>query len=246
MTARRILLWRHGRTAWNLQRRFQGQADPPLDDVGMQQARAAAAMLASFAPFTIVSSDLRRASGTAVALAELLGQPVTLDPRLRERSLGHWEGLTRDEVGRLYPDELADWLAGREDCQPDSEPRSEVASRALAALTDTVGDTAVLVTHSATAIALTGELLRLPRALWRGVGPLANCHWSELVCDDHGWRLRAHNVGPAGPVIPVPIGVELAEEMPPDAEALDAGPPGNALGDTVGAPSAVDAGADAP
>jgi broad specificity phosphatase PhoE len=236
VTARRILLWRHGRTAWNLQRRFQGQADPPLDDVGLAQAREAAAMLAAFAPVAIVSSDLKRASETAAPLAGLLGLPVTLDPRLRERSLGHWEGLTRDEVGRLYPDELAAWLAGQEDCQPDSEPRVEVANRALAALTDTVGETVVLVTHSATAIALTGELLRLPRPLWRGVGPLANCHWSELRLDDHGWRLRAHNVGPAGQVVPVPVADRLAEEMPPDAEALDAGPPAESIG------SAVDAG----
>jgi probable phosphoglycerate mutase len=242
VTARRILLWRHGRTAWNLQRRFQGQSDPPLDEVGLAQAREAAAMLAAFAPVAIVSSDLRRASQTAATLAELLGLPVTLDPRLRERSLGHWEGLTRDEVGRLYPSELAAWLAGQEDCQPDSEPRAELASRALAALADTVGETVVLVTHSATAIALTGELLRLPRPLWRGVGPLANCHWSELRADDHGWRLRAHNVGPAGRVVPAPIGERLAEEVPPDVEALDAGPGAEADGRAP----AIDAGPAAP
>jgi probable phosphoglycerate mutase len=240
VTARRILLWRHGRTAWNLQRRFQGQADPPLDDVGRAQAREAAALLASFAPVAIVSSDLRRASETAAPLAALLGLPVTLDPRLRERSLGRWEGLTRGEVGRLYPHELADWLAGREDCQPTSEPRADVASRAVAALTATVGETVVLVTHSATAIALTGQLLGLPRSLWRGVGPLANCHWSELRADDHGWRLRAHNVGPAGIVVPLPRADRLAEEVPPDAEALDAGPPVEAIG------SARDAGPASP
>jgi broad specificity phosphatase PhoE len=227
VTARRVLLWRHGRTAWNLQRRFQGQADPPLDEVGAAQARAAAPLLTAYAPDLIVSSDLRRAVQTAEPLAELLGLPVAYDPRLRERSLGHWEGLTRDEVARLYPEELGHWLAGREDCQPDSEPRAEVARRSLAALTDTTGDTAVLVTHSATAIALTGELLGLPRSLWRGVGPLANCHWSELVLDDHGWRLRAHNVGPVGQVIPSPAAPRAdggREELPPDVEALDAGP----------------------
>ena len=224
MTARRVLLWRHGRTAWNVQRRFQGQSDPPLDGVGETQARVAAPMIAAYSPVAIISSDLRRAVQTAEPLAELLGLPVRLDPRLRERSLGRWEGLTRDEVQRLYPEELANWLAGREDCQPDSEPRSEVADRAVAALTDTVGETVVLVTHSATAIALTGRLLGVPQPAWRAVGPLANCHWSELRLDDHGWRLRAHNVGPAGPVVPRPVGERLAEEEPADAEALDAGP----------------------
>ncbi len=83
----------------------------------------------------------------------------------------------------------------------------------------------MLVTHSATAIAFTGRLLGLPQPSWRGVGPLANCHWTEFLRDDHGWRLRAHNVGPAGPVVPRPVADRLAEEEPPDAEAMDAGPP---------------------
>ncbi|HYT10762.1 MAG TPA: histidine phosphatase family protein [Mycobacteriales bacterium] len=229
MTARRALLWRHGRTAWNVQHRFQGQADPTLDDVGIAQSEAAAAMLARFSPVAVVSSDLRRAVDTARPLADRLGLPITLDPRLRERSLGRWEGLTRDEVGRLYPDEYADWLAGREDCQAGSEARAVLADRAVAALAATTGESVVLVTHSATAIALTGRLLGLPIPAWRGVGPLANCHWSELRLDDHGWRLRAHNVGPAGPVVPVPVDeMAGADEVPADVEALDSGPPAEA------------------
>lgn len=228
MTARQVLLWRHGRTTWNVERRFQGQADPPLDSVGRLQAREAAALLASFQPLSIVSSDLVRAADTAAPLASLTGVPVRFDPRLRERGLGRWEGLTRDEVGRLYPQEYADWLAGREDCQAGSEPREALAARAVAALADvSVAQTVVLVTHSATAIALTGRLLGMPVAGWRAVGPLANCHWSELQLDDHGWRLRAHNVGPAGLVIPQPVAGSDGGEEPPDAdaEALDAGPP---------------------
>jgi glucosyl-3-phosphoglycerate phosphatase len=242
VTARRVLLWRHGRTAWNVEHRFQGQADPPLDEVGHTRSAVAAAMLATFGPVAVVSSDLVRAVETAWPLADRLGLPVTLDPRLRERSLGRWEGLTRDEVGRLYPQEYVDWLAGREDCQAGSEPRSVLADRALAALADTVGETVVLVTHSATAIALTGRLLGLPVQTWRAVGPLANCHWSELGQDDHGWRLRSHNVGPAGPVVPGTEGADLAgllapngatgagcgDELAADADALDAGPPAGA------------------
>ena len=170
MTARRVLLWRHGRTAWNVEHRFQGQADPPLDEVGQAQAAAAAPLLAAFSPVAIVSSDLRRATETARSLAERLGLPVALDRRLRERSLGRWEGLTRDEVGRRYPVEYAHWLAGREDCQHGSEPRPDLGDRAVAALTATVGETVVLVTHSATAIALTGRLLGLPVPALAGRG----------------------------------------------------------------------------
>jgi probable phosphoglycerate mutase len=223
--ARRVLLWRHGRTAWNVQRRFQGQSDPPLDEVGRSQAREAAAMLAAVDPDAVYSSDLVRATETAAALTALTGLPVRPDRRLRERALGRWEGLTRGEVASLYPAEYADWLAGREDCQTGSEPRGALADRALAVLADLTDEVVVLVTHSATAIAFTGRMLGLPQSAWRGVGPLANCHWTEFLRDDHGWRLRAHNVGPAGPVVPRPVADRLADQEPADAEALDAGAP---------------------
>lgn len=196
MMPRRVLVWRHGRTRWNVEHRFQGQADPPLDDVGHAQSAAAAPLLAAYAPAAVVSSDLARAVQTARPLADLLGLPLALDPRLRERSLGRWEGLTRDDVGRLHAEEYAHWLAGREDRPAGSEPRSALGDRAVAALTGVTGDTVVLVTHSATAIALTGRLLGLPVPGWRAVGPLANGRWTELTRDEHGWRLRAHNVGP--------------------------------------------------
>ena len=227
MTPRRVLLWRHGRTRWNVQHRFQGQADPPLDDVGRQQAAASARLLAGYSPTSVVSSDLRRAVQTARPLAELLGLPVMLDRRLRERSLGAWEGLTRDEVVRRHPEQYARWLAGREAHQHGSETRDELGQRALAALADVEGDTVVLVTHSATAMALTGRLLGLPVTGWRAVGPLGNGRWSEFTSDEHGWRLRAHNLGPLGsPVagLSTSDGFAPAAETSADAEAVDAEP----------------------
>jgi broad specificity phosphatase PhoE len=230
VTPCRVLVWRHGRTSWNVEHRFQGQSDPPLDDVGRGQAAVAARLLAAYEPETVVSSDLHRAVQTARPLAELLDQPVVLDPRLRERSLGRWEGLTRDEVGRLHPEDYAHWLAGREDRHDGREPRGDLADRAVAALEDADGDTVVLVTHSATAIALTGRLLGLPVTGWRAVGPLANGRWSELTRDEHGWRLRGHNLGPIGShsapdgaAVPVQ---EAAIDDPADAESVDAGPAG--------------------
>ena len=70
MTARRVLLWRHGRTEWNVGHRFQGQADPPLDDVGRRQAEQAATLVAAYSPVAVVSSDLVRAVDTARPLAD--------------------------------------------------------------------------------------------------------------------------------------------------------------------------------
>jgi broad specificity phosphatase PhoE len=229
-TPRRVLLWRHGRTRWNVEHRFQGQADPPLDEVGAQQAMASARLLAAYSPDAIVSSDLSRAVQTARPLAELLDLPVALDTRLRERSLGAWEGLTRDEVVRRHPEQYEQWVAGRDAHQP-GESRAEVGERVLAALAEARGDTVVLVTHSATAMALTGRLLGLPVAGWRAVGPLGNGRWSEFTPDEHGWRLRAHNLGPLGTpltglstsdgsmpaAVPSPGALAAADPQPVDA-----------------------------
>jgi probable phosphoglycerate mutase len=216
---RRALLLRHGRTIWNAQRRFQGQADPPLDDVGRAQSYEVSALVAALRPDAIVSSDLQRAVQTARPLGDVTGLAVKLEPRLRERSLGHWEGLTREEVAEQYPDEYADWLAGRDVSRRGGETREEVAERACEAFADLPAvEFVVLVTHSATALALSAALLDLPQRV-HVLGPLANCHWSDLRYES-GWRLRAHNAGPPGVVIPLPIPVEATlEDDAPDAQA---------------------------
>jgi ribosome silencing factor RsfS/YbeB/iojap len=79
----RLVLWRHGQTVWNAERRFQGQSDIPLDEVGQAQAERAARLLAALRPDLIVSSDLSRAAQTAAPLSRLTGLEVTLDKDLR-------------------------------------------------------------------------------------------------------------------------------------------------------------------
>lgn len=98
MTTRRLILLRHGRTAWNAQHRFQGHADPPLDEVGRAQAYEVAAIIAAIRPDLMLSSSAARAAQTAEILAHVSGLPFTSDIRFRERGLGHWEGLTPHEV----------------------------------------------------------------------------------------------------------------------------------------------------
>ena len=224
MNSRRVLLLRHGRTAWNAQRRFQGQSDPPLDEVGRAQAYEVAGIVAAVQPDLLVSSDAARAMQTAEIVGKVAGVPVAAEPRLRERGLGHWEGLTRDEVALRFPDEFADWAAGRDVSRRGGETRDEVAARALSAfraLPDV--PTIVLVTHSATAMALTNALLGI-RQTSHPLGPLANCHWSELYAENHDgvgvvWRLRGHNLGSPGTVVPLPVREAAAEEEAPDADA---------------------------
>jgi broad specificity phosphatase PhoE len=210
---RRIVILRHGRTAWNAERRYQGQADPPLDDVGAAQAVQAAALVAAMHPELLISSDLQRASSTAERVAALTGLEWRTDPRLRERHLGHWQGLTRDEVEGRYPDEYADWLAGRDVTRRGGETRQQVADRAMSLVAELPKvELTVLVSHGATAMCLSAALLGLPQTP-SILGALANCHWTELRDGGDGWSLRAHNAGAPGPVIPLLV---------PDTESPDA------------------------
>jgi broad specificity phosphatase PhoE len=103
----RVLLTRHGQSEWNALGRWQGQADPPLSDLGRRQAHEAARSLG--AVDGIWASDLMRAAETAVIIGDDMGVgPVVLDADLRERDAGAWTGLTRAEIERRYPGFLPD------------------------------------------------------------------------------------------------------------------------------------------
>lgn len=98
----RVLLVRHGQSEWNAIGRWQGQADPPLSDLGRAQARAAAHSLGALD--AVYASDLQRATETAEIISAELGLgPVVIDPDLRERDAGEWSGLTRAEIHDRYP-----------------------------------------------------------------------------------------------------------------------------------------------
>jgi glucosyl-3-phosphoglycerate phosphatase len=198
------VLWRHGQTVWNAERRFQGQSDIPLDETGQAQADRAARLLAGLHPDLIVSSDLSRAAGTAAPLARLTGLEVTLDKDLRERHGGCWEGLTDTEIRARYPAEHASWNP------PDGEPRPVVVERvagALQRIAATVGEPgmtsglAVVVSHGAALRLGMSRLLGMPDELFGVLGPLSNCSWSVLGRRHDRWRLLEHNAG----TLPEPI-----------------------------------------
>jgi glucosyl-3-phosphoglycerate phosphatase len=198
--ARTVLVWRHGQTAWNSQRRFQGQLDIELDDLGRAQAARAAALLAGFAPSAIVSSDLVRARETAQALADVTGLPIATDPRLREIDVGVWQGLTFDEVSERFPVEAAMWRDGGDGRRGGGESLVEVGARAVAAVDDALlklanGQTVVVVTHGAAGRAIVASMIGLPTPFWRSLGSLANCCWSLMGESASGWRLFDHNAG---------------------------------------------------
>lgn len=105
----RVVLIRHGETAWNAERRLQGHLDIDLNAEGVRQARALAAALARERFDVLVSSDLARAAQTAKAVAEVLDLPLYIDGRLRERCYGGFEGLLYAEIAERFPKEFAAW-----------------------------------------------------------------------------------------------------------------------------------------
>lgn len=208
MKNRRIILWRHGRTAWNSINRFQGQEDVPLDEVGLDQVRRAAQTLIGLKPTKIVSSDLERARVTAESLANLAGLEVQTDPDLRETFAGVWQGLTRTEIIERFPQEFAAW-GGDSDIRPGGgETRLEVADRVTAAIERALIDvpesgTLVVASHGGALRAGLGRLLGLAPAQWAALGVLANAQWTVLTELDEltprpvglNWRLQEYNAG---------------------------------------------------
>jgi probable phosphoglycerate mutase len=183
----RILLVRHGESEWNALGRWQGQADPPLTELGLRQAKHAAASIG--AVDAVVASDLQRARVTAEVIASQLGiGPVEVDPDLRERDAGEWQGLTRTQIHTQWPGYLPDdpvhgtaSSKGRLTRRPPSyEDDGHLVDRALRSLhrmADVVGHGEVLaVTHGGLIHAVehhlgVSEWVRIPNlgARWIGV-----------------------------------------------------------------------------
>ncbi len=150
--ATQLVLVRHGVTAWNRERRFQGQTDTPLSDEGRLQARRTGRRLSGEPVAAVYSSDLMRARETAVEIARAVGLDVADEAGLRERSYGVFEGRTHDEIRRDFVDHYRRWSAREPDFQlPGGETLRAVHDRVLAAMRAIglrhAGQTVVLVTH---------------------------------------------------------------------------------------------------
>ncbi|MGV9352954.1 bifunctional RNase H/acid phosphatase [Streptomyces misionensis] len=150
-----LVLLRHGETPLTPQKRFSGSGgtNPPLSDVGREQAhRVAEALAARGTIETVLASPLARTRETAEIVAARLNLDVHIEDGLRETDFGAWEGLTFGEVRDRYPDDLNAWLADTE-ARPTGggESFAETAARIEATrdrlVTAHAGHTVLLVTH---------------------------------------------------------------------------------------------------
>jgi len=199
--ARRLVLLRHGRTAWNATGRAQGHADVELDDLGHAQAELVAPWVAAMRPVALWSSDLARARQTAAYVEKETGLTARLDARLREYDVGERTGLTMAEFASRHPEEHAAWLRDRRSEVPGAEETVEVLARMLPAYDDVLaglgpGESAVVVTHGAALKVGVLALLGWPQEQNRSLEGLDNARVAVLEEQAGSWRLLAWNAGP--------------------------------------------------
>ncbi len=188
----RLLLIRHGQTAWNAERKNQGQWDIPLDDVGREQSRQLAQRIVSYRPSLLYSSDLSRCVETAEIVAKPLNAQVIVDSRLRERNYGDWEGKTPDEVFQEDPELLQAYRKDPTLVAPrNGETGLEVYCRTVSFLYDLLRTHSEgvlgVVAHGGTVATLLSALLGAPpstSACFR----IRNCSLTEFVIEPTGRR----------------------------------------------------------
>lgn len=196
---RRLVLWRHGRTAWNHAGRAQGHADIGLDAVGVAQAERAAAVLSTYRPSFIWTSDLTRARQTAERLEAQTGQEIVLDERLREKDVGAREGMTFEEVAETFPEEYAVFAAGGELHVSGAETLADVGKRMVAVLTDAMSalaeeQTGVLVGHGLALRVGLMAFFSVPTPLQDMLAGMSNCAWTVLEQRvRRGWQIVDYN-----------------------------------------------------
>ena len=192
---RRLVLLRHGQTAWNLEGRAQGHTDVSLDPTGHAQAARVAPLLAGYGAVALWSSDLRRARETAAYVEAATGLRAATDPRLREFDVGERSGLTIAEFAGKFPEAHALWAGGHvTGGVPGAETIEQVQARMVPALRGMLGslgpgETGIVVAHGACInVSLLGLLGLSPDVDGLLMG-MENCGWATIA-EHRSGRLR--------------------------------------------------------
>jgi len=180
----RLILIRHGETDWNVEKRYQGQEDPPLNRRGRDQAQWLAEALSGIPLDVLYSSPLARARETAQTLKERLGVPLHFEERLKEIHLGEWGGKLSAEVAEQDPDRHLRWETDAWSVTPPGgESLFQVRERVHAAADEIVrrheGKTIGLVAHRIPLGLLKIRYGNLDTSLLRKMY-LPNAGWEEV------------------------------------------------------------------
>jgi 2,3-bisphosphoglycerate-dependent phosphoglycerate mutase len=190
-----IIAIRHGETEWNRQGRFQGHLNSALNQEGLEQAAALGERLAEERFDLLLSSDLGRALQTASAIAMRTGHEIVVEPRLRERRMGVFQGLTRDEAQARYPEDYARFRSHDPDYViPEGESLRQLLQRSIACFSELAarhqGRTLATVTHGGVLAMLYRHATAMPLDAPRDF-PLHNTGVNRFQHCDGTWQLRA-------------------------------------------------------
>lgn len=197
----RLIVVRHGQTAWNVDTRIQGHLDIPLDVTGRWQAARLGEALAHEPVGAIYASDLSRAWDTALAIAAPLGLDVQPDLLLRERGFGTFEGRTFADIERTTPEEALRWRQRDPEFAPEGgESLVRFRQRILDAVETTAarhqGQLVVLVAHGGVMDVLyraaTRQELQAPRTWQLGNAAINRILWTPQGFSLIGWNDTAH------------------------------------------------------
>ncbi len=192
-----VILVRHGECSANVEERFRGRADFPLDDLGQKQAREIAGALAALRPAALYSSPLKRAVQTLEPASRLLGLPVRVEPGLNNVALGAWEGRKKSEIAAEQPELWRTWTTRPEELSfPGMESLEAAGLRARAVVDRLValhaGSTIALCTHRTVLKPLVPCCLGMARP-WFWKFHFDNGSISVLIRDDKGYSLFSLN-----------------------------------------------------
>ena len=194
LKTKRLILVRHGETAWNAEGRIQGMLDVPLNALGLQQARLVADELARIVDVAeMVSSDLVRTRETATPITNATGFEPRFDARIRERHFGVWQGMTYEEWRIKDAEGIARYHAGEPDYGPDGgETARQFLDRCVSAVSDLVigsrEKTLLLITHGG----VVSSMVRHSN----GLNPQSARTWSVPNASISEWRVEWANGAP--------------------------------------------------
>ena len=190
-----LIAIRHGETGWNREGRFQGHLNSALNRDGLAQVAALGKRMALERFDLLLTSDLGRARETAGAISRLTGHETVIEPRLRERCMGIFQGLTADEAQARYPGEYARFRSHDPDYViPEGESMRQLLQRSLACVTELAerhaGLTLAAVTHGGVLAMLYRHARGMPLEAPRDFA-LHNTGINRLCHQPGGWQLLA-------------------------------------------------------